>query len=187
MRVGLKVAFFRLRIGSEFMLNCLVHALVSKHWKPKPPVQYSVVPMWAVPDTDGMHHHPPAKGRTCPGETGGELRRCWEQKEAAGRCLSIQRHEAVRSMLWDAVPFLFPYPAWRLGLVCTTRSISTGKVLKCSALGAAASSPLALRSLWPPARAGTHSRHVLTIIQQSKHPARHRAWLLFVGILTYFC
>lgn len=118
---------------------------------------------------------PPANGRTCPEERGAKLGRCWEQKEAAGRSLAIQWHKAVRSMLCDAAPFLFFYPAWHLGFVHTARCISTGKVLKCPALGIAASWPLPLRSLWGLAREGIHSTHVLTIIQQSKHPARHTA------------
>lgn len=131
----------------------------------KASVQYSAVPSWALPDADGMRHRPPANGRTCPEETGAKLRRCWEQKEVAGRSLVIQWHKAVRSMLCDAVPFLFLYPAWHLGLVHTTRGISAGNVPKCSALGVAASWP------WPWEACGPGKRTDPLHPHPDHHPA----------------
>lgn len=125
-RVGLKVIFY-LPPNKQWVHakspGCMLWCLSTET---KASVQYSAVPSWALPGADGMRHRPPANGRTCPEETGAKLRRCWEQKEAAGRSLAIQWHKAVRSMLCDAVPFLFLYPAWHLGLVHTTRGISTG-------------------------------------------------------------
>lgn len=119
----------------------------------------------------------PCQRQDMPWGNGSKAVKVLEQKEAAGRSLAIQWHEAVRSTLCNAIPSLFLYPAWHLGQRHFHRE--SPEVLSswgCCQLTSGPEKPVV----------PGESRDPLHPCPDH-HPARHRAWLLFVGILTYFC